>query len=822
MTQKKKALAVTKKKKPRIPYYAKPANMTLEQWQIALRRQAAQDSRFGISAVNDEEEPGVYQVESFYNRQRYKVVYRGSGSSWNYCSCMDFKTSQLGTCKHIEAVKLWLADGPYQVHKEIPPYTSVYVDYVHGRNVKIRIGQDHHQEFEALASKYFRKDGSLSVHGFQSFPAFLKCARSIDHTFRCYQDALDLVLDCREAHYRKSILQRYTDADLDHLLNTTLYPYQKQGVKFAFEKGNSIIADEMGLGKTIQAIATAELLIKERLIESVLILCPTSLKYQWKSEIERFASHQVIVIEGDPTKRFEQYNALPTYKIVSYNSASNDVRIHGSLSTDLLIMDEVQRLKNWSTQIARSARKIESRYRVILSGTPLENKLEELYSVMELADQHLLAPFYKFRDQCEIQSASGRIIGYRNLNKVGDLVKERLIRRRKRDVALQMPKRRDQNIFVPMTHQQMDCHDEYKSIVARLIQKWNRLHFLSEQDRKRLLLNLSKMRMVSDSTFILDQNESQHYDTKIQEVMNIVDSLMSQEGEKVVIFSQWERMTRLVSHELDRRGITYEYLHGSVPSRNRRDLVSNFSSKPQSRVFLTTDAGATGLNLQAAATIVNLDLPWNPAVLEQRIARIYRLGQKNNVQVINLISKDTIEEQMLSKLHFKTSMFQGVLDDGEDEIFLDQNGKFAKMIDGLSQMIDQDQTKKETIEQSDQEQEKAVHEPEANPDPIADDDGTAPEPATTDEQQPQNTTTPPAQPGSPAAQPASNPNELVAQGVSFFKGLTETLKSPQATEQLVDALVKKDENTGATTISIPVPDKDSVRNLFLLLGKLLT
>lgn len=150
----------------------------------------------------------------------------------------------------------------------------------------------------------------------------------------------------------------------------------------------------MGLGKTIQAIGTAELLRKEGLIGSVLILCPTSLKYQWRSEIKKFTDAEVFVIEGSYLKRKEAYNRPEPYKIISYNSAANDIKILGCLQTDMLIMDEVQRLKNWNTQISRAARKIESDYSVILSGTPLENKLDELYSIVEFVDNFRLAPYY--------------------------------------------------------------------------------------------------------------------------------------------------------------------------------------------------------------------------------------------------------------------------------------------------------------------------------------------------------------------------------------------------------------------------------------------
>ena len=324
-TKKKKAVSASfrKTQKKRIPYYVCPEKMTLEEWQIALRRQMAQDEKYAISCVDDKELPGEYTVENPKTRQQYKVVYRGAKSPWNYCSCMDFKTSRLGTCKHIEAVKLWIRGKKQKVRQEIPAYTSVYLDYKVGRQVRIRIGSEHREEYERIAKGFFDADGVLLPKAYRNIQKFIREAKAIDDNFRFYQDALDHIIDQRERAEREHIVSQYGDDDLDRLLHVTLYPYQKEGVRFAFAKGKSIIADEMGLGKTIQAIATAELLRKERLAGSILILCPTSLKYQWKREIERFTDAEAHVIEGSHLKRREQYNAPQPYKIISYNSACN-------------------------------------------------------------------------------------------------------------------------------------------------------------------------------------------------------------------------------------------------------------------------------------------------------------------------------------------------------------------------------------------------------------------------------------------------------------------------------------------------------------------
>ena len=814
-----------KKKKQVISHIVKPEKMSLEEWQIKLRKQVTDIEHFNISCVDDDLFPGEYIVRNPEKNNEYKVVYRGANSEWNYCSCMDFKTSRLGTCKHIEAVKKWFGGKKgVHVHRELPPYTSVYLSYRDERCVKIRIGSDNKEAYEQLAKDYFDENHVLKKTAYARIGSFLKQAHQISDTFRCYKDAIDFIIDIREKAKREKIVKTYNDEKLDNLLKVNLYPYQKEGIRFAAKAGKAIIADEMGLGKTIQAIGTAELLRKEGLIGSVLVLCPTSLKYQWRSEIKKFTNAEVFVIEGSHLKRKEAYNRPEPYKIISYNSAANDIKILGSLQTDMLIMDEVQRLKNWNTQISRAARKIESDYSVILSGTPLENKLDELYSIVEFVDNFRLAPYYLFKDKHIITDETGKVLGYKNLNDIGKKLSDILIRRRKKDVKLQMPERSDKNLFIPMTNEQKDMHQEWQNQVRLLVLKWRKMHFLSDKDRKRLLLCLSQMRMVCDSSYILDQKT--RYDTKVDECVNII----SEEGEKVVVFSQWERMTRLIAKELEKKEIGFEYLHGGVPSEKRKNLVDNFMNEPSSRVFLSTDAGSTGLNLQSAATIINIDLPWNPAVLEQRIGRIYRLGQQNNIQVINLVTPYSIEEEMLGKLRFKTSMFEGVLDDGEDSVFITDD-KFSKMMETVSGMVEENEETEKvkdadsnnvkdsecqtetpkaeegftTINPKDLETNKACdeHKSDENKEEVSIQQHTS---------------------SSPNRESVSNrlnqPKDLVAQGVSFLSGLAETLKSPEATAQLVDSIIEKDEETGETSIKIPVESKETVSNLLNLIGKL--
>jgi SNF2 family DNA or RNA helicase len=490
------------------------------------------------------------------------------------------------------------------------------------------------------------------------------------------------------------------------------------------------------------------------------------------------------------------------------------------MEADMVILDEAQRIKNWKTKISQQIKKLHTPYAIVLTGTPLENKLEELYSIMQFIDVFRLGPMYKFLNTYQITDEAGKVVGYQNLNEIKSLLSDTLIRRTKKEVLSQLPKRMDKNLFVPMTQEQMDAHDEFQEVVAKMVLKWRRYGFLKEPDRKRLILSLSQMRMVCDSTYILDQKTRK--DTKIDELMSILDEVFDNSDEKVVVFSQWERMTRLVAQELDTRGVRYEYLHGGVESKKRKDLLTNFSNDPESRVFLSTDAGGVGLNLQAASLMINLDIPWNPAVLEQRIARIYRLGQERNVSIINLVSTGTIEHKMLDVLKFKGAMAEGVLDGGEDTIFLgdDKFKQFMNSIENLTDTPSESEVVIDTPEEHESEvtvtevpDEILVDKPNAATTFLGDDDVEPKEQAVVQKmQEPENQ--------SISTNTAPTPQELLQNGFNFFGQLAKTLSSPEATQNLVNSIVQKDETTGQSYLKIPVENQEVVQNALNVFGAL--
>lgn len=685
---------------PKVSRSHAPQDVSPPDWQRALRRQFGREQAFGLENLGSEPFFSEFRVSNPVSKSSYRVAIRGPGPGGNYCSCPDYATNELGTCKHIEFTlgRLLKQRGARKAfaHGYQPPFSEIYLRNDGRRRVHFHAGSDCPPQLSRAAARLFdaARNGLLPDDRFGELDQFVAEAAKSGHELRAYDDALDFIAGRRDAERRTSVLEKLfpggaADPRLTGLLKVPLYPYQAEGALFAVRAGRALIGDDMGLGKTIQAIAAMEILAGHFGAAKVLVICPTSLKYQWQSEISRFTGRQgenaVRVLAGGRAQREKDYSADDFCKITNYEKLKPDLDLIATWAPDLMIVDEAQRVKNWNTIAARALKRIDSPYAIVLTGTPLENKLEELISIVQFVDQHRLGPTWKLLHEHQVKDDGGRVTGYRSLEKIGETLAPVMIRRRKAQVLRQLPSRTDQNLLVPMTGMQMVYHQENADIVARIVRRWRRTRYISEKDKRRLTCALQNMRMSCNSTYLLDQ-ESDH-GVKADELAALFDDLFADPEAKAVVFSQWTRTHDLIIRRLEARGLGYVSFHGGVPSERRPALVERFRSDPDCRVFLSTDAGGTGLNLQHASTLINMDLPWNPAVLEQRIARIHRLGQKRPVRIVNFVAKGTIEEGMLSVLAFKRSLAAGILDEGSGEISLGGSrlARFMKDVENVTQ-----------------------------------------------------------------------------------------------------------------------------------------
>jgi SNF2 family DNA or RNA helicase len=792
----------------KVSYHKKPEDLTVEEWQVALRRQFAQKQDFKVKNIGGHQVYSDFLVFNPKSGKEYKVAIRDREFGMNFCSCPDFKVNELGTCKHIEYVIADLNESPEnEALWEQPiemPYSSLSLKYGRQRKIYFRIGAENKEKIKIVSEPYVDSEGFVKKEAFDFIEGFIEQVRQLDPELKVYDDALDFIINVREKKNRVQKINQKFEQGIDSdafkdLVNADLYPYQKEGVLFLAKAGRALMADDMGLGKTIQAIAATELLATEMGISNVLIICPTSLKYQWLNEIQKFTERSVKVIEGPLDKRKFEYKGEEFYKIASYGVALNDIEYLNAAEFDLVILDEAQRIKNWKTKTAQNVKKISSDYAIVLTGTPIENKLDDLHSIIEFIDRYKLGALFRFLDNHQIKDEAGKVVGYENLNSINESLKDVLIRRHKNEILSQLPERIDKNFFVRITKEQAEIHADYEYIVGRLVHKWRRMGFLTEKDRQRLLLALNCMRMVSDSTYILDQET--RFDTKIHELMEFLNEVFESGNEKVVVFSQWERMTRLISRELDHLGIGYEYLHGGIPSPKRKDLINNFNNNEEKRVFLSTDAGGVGLNLQSANIVVNVDIPWNPAVLEQRIARVYRLGQNRNVRVVNFVSSGTIENKILGVIGFKQSLFDGVLDGGEDKVLMSESS-FKKFMKSVETIIEQPVDAKESTVEDQEDQ-------TFNKENIKEEKAA---------QQPKEITEQPL--SKEETKKEDGIEELLGAGLSLVSKLNSFYKDFQSGKVDTSSLIEKDKNTGKTSLKIPVKNEETVARAIGALGEL--
>jgi len=686
-------------KEPKLSRTHAPDDLSPVDWQRGLRRQFGREQAFELENLTGERFFSEFKVRNPASKSSYRVVIRGRGPGGNFCSCPDYATSELGTCKHIEftlaglekkrGAKTAFARG-YQ-----PAFSELYLRNDGRRSLHFRAGTDCPPALREAASGLFdsEHDGRLPDERLGELEPFMAMASKSGHELRAYDDALDFVAGRRDAEWRGAKLARLFplgggDPKLLALLKAPLYPYQAEGALFAVRAGRALIGDDMGLGKTIQAIAAIEILAKHFGVSKVLVVCPTSLKYQWQSEITRFSGRQdenaARVISGGRAQRQKDYALEDFCKITNYEKLGPDLDLIATWAPELVIVDEAQRVKNWNTIAARALKRVDSPYAIVLTGTPLENKLEELISIVQFVDQHRLGPTWKLLHEHQVKDEAGRVTGYTGLEKIGQTLAPVMIRRRKSEVLTQLPSRTDQNLLVPMTQMQLLYHQENADVVARIVQRWRKTKFLSDIDQRRLTCALQNMRMSCNSTYLLDQDTD--HGVKADELAALFEDLFAEPEAKAVVFSQWTRTHDIIIRRLEMREFGYVSFHGGVPSEKRPALVERFRDDPTCRVFLSTDAGSTGLNLQHASTLVNMDLPWNPAILEQRIARIHRMGQIRPVRVINFVAKGTIEEGMLSVLAFKRSLSAGILDGGGGEISLGGSrlNRFMKDVENVT------------------------------------------------------------------------------------------------------------------------------------------
>ena len=797
--------------------------------QISARQQRARNAIQNILTEPAGLAYGDYVIKSASGRE-YRVAMRGPGLFENFCSCADFAVNTLGTCKHIESLLLRLHrrfGRSFDRQRYQRTRASLSLHYGDTLNVRLRLPSEPSEDLRKIVSEYFDSRGFLREDSLRKFEQVLEKLRTVDETAVVYTDVLDFidreteVTAGLEDEHRYLAQLKKGKRPLEGLLKVPLFPYQVRGALFAACRGRVILADDMGLGKTIQAIAGAELLRRRRGIERVLIVAPASVKYQWKTEIEKFCDLSAQVIDGLMPRRKKLYANPTFFNLTSYELVLKDIEDMHNLRPDLIILDEAQRIRNWATATARTIKQLKSRYAFVLTGTPLENKLEELYSVVEFVDGRRLGPAFRFLNEHRMQNEEGKLLGYRGLDQIQKQLEPILLRRTRTEVLPELPKRTDQIFRVRMTPEQAGPYWEQSDILARLMHKWQRQGWLSEIDLRRITCCIQNMRMLCNSTFLFDK--ATNFSPKLEEFREIVHELAIEEKRKVVVFSEYERMTYLASQELTKLKIGWVSLHGKIPARKRGELIAQFGKDPNCKIFLSTDAGGVGLNLQAASAVLIFEPPWNPARLEQRIARVHRFGQSKPVQVIHLLTENSIEERVWQTLTLKKALFKGLFDETKDEISFEKLGR-KSMLHVIKDVFCDQPARPKPVLTLEAPQPVAVIEEKQNGRPAARDGHTHGGPTATRPQLPVDGTMFVAQSAMQVDDTQSgsfvpDAGQAVAKFLEAGLTLLESLCPPRSADGIgpiargLSTLLRTDAQTRRSTLEIPLPESVSAERL---------
>lgn len=488
----------------------------------------------------------------------------------------------------------------------------------------------------------------------------IKLSKSSAFYLKDALEDVDFIVKTDEEYHKliDSILSpEVNEYEVSKNINAELRPYQMVGYRWlrTLAKSNlgGILADDMGLGKTLQSISYMASILEEHQemknsneskdAVHFLVVCPTSLVYNWLDEIENFAPNlRATVISGNPQERQEMIERIKEFDVLitSYPLIRRDIVHYQKISFHTVFIDEAQFIKNAASQNAQSVKLIQSKHRFALTGTPIENSLSELWSIFDFIMPNYLMSHSKFVNRFEKQILKDDKEAMENLNR---RIRPFVLRRMKKDVLAELPEKIEEKILTEMTDEQWKVYmtylesvrnDLYSDIVTGSL----------EQNRMRILAALTRLRQICchPSTFIDNYTGGSG---KLELLLEVVSDAIANEH-RILIFSQFTSMLKIIEEELKKKQIEYFYLEGSTNIADRNEYVKRFNQGEGQVFLISLKAGGTGLNLTGADTVIHYDPWWNPAVEEQATDRVYRIGQKNNVHVIKLLTRNSIEEKI--------------------------------------------------------------------------------------------------------------------------------------------------------------------------------
>ena len=609
---------------------------------IEERKEKAENAKYSIEYSDN-----IFGEHILTNDRgvQYKLTFRDIHRKHGYCSCPDYKTNKLGICKHLIYAFEGLSSKT-EPPEQLPEYPFIEIFLNPFRNYKISWFYPNKPSggVAELLYRYFGNNNFVEDDEIENLLGFFEQSKNFKQILIRPE-----VYEKIDSWYEQAALERIKrEKSLDfNLLKQELFSYQQEGVHFLTFRKGALLADEMGLGKAVQAISTA--IMKKEIFgfSRTLVICPASLKYQWRSEVEKFTHEEPIIVEGNQEEREIIYRESSAFFfIINYETFIRDIENILIHPPDLLILDEAQRIRNYETLTASSIRSIPRKHTIAITGMPFDNRYADIYSIMLFVDQSVLTPLWEFSFQhCYFdKNQTNKIVGYFNLEDVETKLASVMIRREKKEVTEQLPQISHLNIPVKVDSLQARQHIKLAKQTIDILDK----KLLTAYDNQQITFLINKMRMLSNASFLVD--DTREGSPKVDELQHILLNKINMKGSgyKIIIITEWKKMMHIIAGMLRRIRIDFVTLTGDTPVKKREEIIARFTGDKNCNIFLTNEI-SEGLNLQAADTMINFEVPLSSSQMKRRTGRIDRIGQHaNNLTIINLIAEHTVEEIILS------------------------------------------------------------------------------------------------------------------------------------------------------------------------------
>lgn len=435
-------------------------------------------------------------------------------------------------------------------------------------------------------------------------------------------------------------------------INLPLFDFQKIGAGFLSVTQSGLIGDEPGLGKSLQSLAT----IKIKKANKVLIFCPNILKLNWKEELEKWDNSTITVIDGNKKKREILWKENSKFFIVNYELILRDFEEINLIDWDYLVVDEATRVSNPKAKQSKLIKKIKSKYRIALTGTPFNNSIQDIWNIIDFCQPSLMGTYWEFLDKYCLLDHFRTVIGYKNLDLLKENIKTIMIRRLKSEILKELPDKVYENIYVDLSSEERKIYEAVKKELKEELKDLE-INIANDKFLSNALVKIVRLMQVADSLELVSEKQQS---TKIEVVKELLSDILHKNS-KAIIYTRFEKMSKILEREL--KDYNPLLITGKVNKNTRNENIKNFKENDKNKILIMTESGTYGLNIQIARYVIHFDLPWSISKLEQREGRVHRIGQQSKVVVYKIIATNTIDEYILKTLYRKEKQSTELLSD---------------------------------------------------------------------------------------------------------------------------------------------------------------